>query len=134
MNRITPDKITNLYDNQIFVFGSNEAGRHGKGAAKKAMEWGAIYGQPIGLQGKTYAIPTKDKKIKRSLNLLEISIYVEQFIEFAKKNPELNFLVTKIGCNLAGHVPEDIGLLFENAIEVKNVNLPIEFWKSLGKL
>lgn len=134
MNRITPENIRSLYDNQIFVFGSNEAGRHGKGAAKKAMEWGAIYGQSEGLQGSTYAIPTKDKEIKRTLNLLEISYYIERFIRFAKEGPHLHFLVTKIGCGLASHQVEDIGPLFENAIEVKNISLPKEFWKTLGKL
>jgi len=134
MIRITPENIRSLYTNQIFVFGSNEAGRHGKGAAKKAMEWGAIYGQPVGLQGKTYGIPTKDKRIKRTLALSEIKPYVDQFMEFAKNNPELDFLVTKIGCTLANHKPEDIASLFEEAIEIKNIHLPEIFWQKLGKL
>ena len=134
MSRITPENIRTLCSNQIFVFGSNEAGRHGKGAAKTAMKWGAIYGQPVGLQGQTYGIPTKDKTIKRTLSIEEIKPYVDDFIEFAKKNPHLDFLVTKIGCTLANHKPEDIARLFIGSIKVKNIKLPKIFWEKLGKL
>ena len=79
-NRITPDNITKLETNEIFVFGSNEGGRHGKGAAKQALTWGAKFGQASGLQGRTYGIPTKDKTIRRTLTLNEIKPYVDKFI------------------------------------------------------
>lgn len=75
--RITPENITKLDSNQIFVFGSNQSGRHGKGAAKTALGWGAVYGQAEGLQGKTYGIPTKDKSIRRTLTIDEIKPYVD---------------------------------------------------------
>lgn len=99
--------ITSLKSNQIFVFGSNLAGRHGKGAAKQAMQFGAIYGQPIGRQGKTYAIPTKDKFI-RTLPLSIIKTYIEQFAEYAKQHPELEFLLTPVGTGLAGYTIRDL--------------------------
>lgn len=132
-NRITPENIVSLDANQIFIFGSNESGRHGKGAAKKALTWGAIYGQASGLQGKTYAIPTKDASIKRSLTVNEIGPYVSQFIMFAKNHPELTFLVTAIGTGLAEHKAENIAPLFKDAIEIENIHLPEKFWRILGK-
>ena len=111
--------------NNIFVFGSNLAGRHGKGAAEYALRHrGAIYGQGVGLQGYSYAIPTKDRKLK-TLPLETIKIYVEQFIEFAINNPDMTFEVTKIGCGLAGYVPKDIAPMFKSA--PGNVVLPKEF-------
>ena len=108
----------------IFVFGSNLAGRHGRGAAKHALsKCGAIYGQGKGLQGNSYAIPTKDEKLK-SLSLTEIKKYVEEFIGFAKLNPENNFNVTRIGCGLAGYSDEDIAPLFKDS--PSNCLLPID--------
>src|ERR671937_817684 len=97
-DRITPDVITELDKNQVFVFGSNLSGRHGKGAAKLALQWGATYGQAIGLQGHTYAIPTKDAAIKNTLQIEEIRHYVNEFVSFTKLNSNLIFLVTEIGC------------------------------------
>lgn len=129
--RITPKHITELSDNQIFVFGSNLSGRHGAGAVKNALDWGAIYGQAEGLQGKTYAIPTKDKSIQNTLSLDDIRIYVNNFIKYATLNPNLSFLVTPIGYGLAGLKFKEIASLFENATYLKNVCLPIEFWKVL---
>ena len=86
----------------IFVFGSNLGGRHSKGSALEAIQnHGAIYGQGEGLQGNSYAIPTKDKNLK-VLNLNEIAIYINRFIEFAKENSDMQFNVVKIGCGLAG--------------------------------
>ena len=85
--------ITQLQLNEIFVFGSNTSGRHGKGAAKQAMSWGAKYGQAEGLQGRTYGIPTLDGRFKK-LSLQKIQKYVNRFITFAKEHPELTFLVT----------------------------------------
>lgn len=129
--RITPEHITELHDNQIFVFGSNLSGRHGKGAAKTALEWGAVYGQAEGLQGKTYAIPSKDKTIRKTLAIDEIKFFVDTFIDFAKRHQEFNFLVTEIGCGLAGLKPKQIAPLFSKAIELENIWLPIRFWNNL---
>lgn len=126
--RITPDKIIKLDPNEIFVFGSNQAGRHGKGAAKKALEWGAIYGQAEGLQGNTYGIPTKNKTIRKTLTVQEIAQYVTTFIEFAKTHPDYLFLVTEIACGLAGLTPKEVAPLFKEAKEIENIWLPKQFW------
>lgn len=123
----TPNNITKLEPNQIFVFGSNESGRHGKGAAKTALGFGAKWGQASGLQGKTYGIPTKDYSIRRTLAVNEIKPYVDEFIEFAKSRPNLTFLVTEIGCGLAGYKPKDIKPLFEKCKALDNVLLPERF-------
>ena len=124
--------VQNLEENQIFVFGSNEVGRHGAGAAKTALRWGAKRGQGIGLQGQTYGIPTKDSSIK-TLGLGKIRKYVTEFIEFAQSKHELTFLVTEIGCGLACYKPEDIAPMFEKAINIVNIHLPESFWKILQK-
>lgn len=117
--------ISKLEGEEYFVFGSNEAGRHGKGAALTALKnFGAVYGKGVGLQGESYAIPTKDSKLK-VLPLSHIKHYVDEFKEFAKKNPEKVFLVTKIGCGLAGYKEEEIKTLFKEA--PKNCILP-EGW------
>lgn len=129
--RITPDNIDELKDNEIFVFGSNLSGRHGAGAAYMALGWGAKWRQASGLQGKTYAIPTKDSTITRTLTIKEIEPYVFKFIEFAKQHPELTFLVTEIGCGLAGYKAKDIAPLFAKAVEVENIYLPSKFWDKL---
>jgi len=106
----------------IFVFGSNEAGRHGKGAALAArLHHGAIYGQGYGLQGQSFAIPTKDKQLK-PLPLNKIKIYIDQFKSFANDHPEYIFNITRVGCGLAGYSPQDIEPLFTNL--PKNCNLP----------
>ncbi len=107
----------------IFVFGSNLAGRHGKGAALFARKnHGAIYGQPFGLQGRSFAIPTKDSGLK-TLPLWVIEKYVKDFITFANKHPEYTFTLTRIGCGLAGYKDLDIAPMFINA--PKNVIKPI---------
>lgn len=109
----------------IFVFGSNLAGRHGAGAAKYAIQrHGAVYGQGWGLQGNSFAIPTKDANIK-TLPLTYISIYVNKFKEFARENPNLIFQLTPIGCGLAGYKHEDIGPMFKDC--PSNVVIPKEF-------
>lgn len=110
---------------EIFVFGSNLAGRHGAGAARFAREYyGAIYGQGVGLQGRSYAIPTKDENIE-TLPLDRIKPYVDQFIQFASNNPERVFRLTPIGCGLAGYKYKDIGPMFKGAPD--NVLIPEEF-------
>lgn len=126
----TTPHIVSLKENEVFVFGSNEAGIHGKGAAKTAIKWGAKYGTGYGLQGNTYAIPTKDKNIQ-TLSVDRIKPYVDIFIEFVKEHPELTFLVTEIGCGLAGFKPKDIAPLFNEVKELENVHLPIKFWGEL---
>ena len=114
----------------IFVFGSNLAGRHGKGAALFALKnHGAVYGRGRGLQGSSYAIPTKDEKIK-TLPLDAIKTHVEQFLEFARKFPNAAFMLTPIGCGLAGYKPEQIAPFFIGAPE--NVSLPPEFISVIG--
>lgn len=101
----------------LFVFGSNLAGRHGKGAALFARQnRGALYGQGVGLQGQSYAIPTKGYEMK-TLPLDVIRGYVKQFLEFADKHPELKFQVTRIGCGLAGYRDEQIAPMFSGAPE-----------------
>lgn len=97
----------------ILVFGSNEAGRHGKGAALFARQHhGAIYGQGEGLQGQSYAIPTKDRNL-RVLTLTQIGQAVFRFKHFAASRPDLTFNVTPVGCGLAGYTQEQIKPLFE---------------------
>ncbi len=116
--------------NNIFVFGSNLAGRHGKGAALHARnKKGAIYGQGVGLQGESYAIPTKDKNLKK-LPLMIIKEFVQEFLYYAKINENLIFEVTPIGCGLAGYKYDDIAPMFRNS--PKNVILPEEFKKVLN--
>lgn len=124
--KYTPDKITSLLAKEVFVFGSNLAGKHGTGAAKTALKWGAKYGEGVGLQGSTYAIPTRDVHIN-TLPLSEIKKYVDDFTNFAKQNGELTFLVTQIGCGLAGYKPIDIAPLFKQCIDIGNVILPKNF-------
>lgn len=100
---------------KIFVFGSNEAGRHGAGAAKFAIkERGAIYGQGYGLQGQSFAIPTKSWVLK-TLPIWAIKDYVDLFLDFAGRHPEMIFEVTRIGCGLAGYRDTDVAPLFAEA-------------------
>lgn len=133
VNRITPELITELNQDSIFVFGSNLAGRHGAGAALIAKnQFGATYGVGFGPQGQCYAIPTKDRNLK-VLPLDEIEPYVKVFIEYAKQNPELTFKVTKVGCGLSGYSVSDIAPMFRDAIKLNNIHLPIEFWDKLNK-
>lgn len=123
---ITPDNITVLNKNEIFVFGSNESGRHGAGAAKQALKWGAIYGKGVGIAGQTYAIPTKDKNIQ-TLPLTDIYRYVVEFINYASIHKELNFLVTRVGCGYAGYKDHQIAPLFREAKNIENIYLPLSF-------
>ena len=118
----TPERITELKPNEIFVFGSNLSGAHGGGAARLAYNrFGAIWGQGVGLQGKSYAIPTMQGGVET------IKPYVDEFFAFSKAHPELKFLVTKIGCGIAGFTDAEIAPLFKDAIDLKNVFLPKAF-------
>ena len=124
--RYTPEKITHLKENEIFVFGSNLAGVHGGGAAHIAYgKFGAIWGQGVGLQGQSYGIPTMHGGIDK------IKPYVDQFIEFASQHPEYTFLVTKIGCGIAGFTIGEMAPLFAQAIKLENVVLPKEFVETI---
>jgi hypothetical protein len=132
-NRTTPELISILSDNQIFVFGSNTLGVHGLGAAKDAMNFGARYGVGEGHIGNTYAIPTKGSNFKKSLPLDIIEKHIDKFIKYAKQNNELIFLVTPIGTGLAHYTPYHIAPLFIEATAINNIHLPKIFWKILYK-
>ena len=122
--RITPSWIDSLKENEIFVFGSNLAGMHGGGAARIArLHFGAVMGKGVGLQGQSYAIPTMQGGVET------IRPYVDRFIAYAKRHPEKHFLVTPIGCGIAGFEAEDIAPLFESAKRMKNISLPESFWE-----
>ena len=117
--RVTPERITELGENEVFVFGSNLAGAHGGGAALLAYrKFGAIWGQGVGLQGQSYGIPTMHGGVDA------IKPYVDEFIEFAKTRPDLTFRVTRVGCGIAGFTNEEISPLFAKAHEVENIVLP----------
>lgn len=119
---------------RIFVFGSNTEGRHGKGAALEAKQkYGAIQGQARGLQGDSYAIVTKDlSKGMRSIPLESIATEVKQFIDFARRNRNIDFIVSPIGCGLAGYSPSEIAPMFRYA--PSNVDLPDQFVEILQPL
>lgn len=118
--------ITELKENQVFVFGSNEAGIHGAGAANTALDnFGAIRGRGFGKFGQSFAIPTKDHNIQ-TLPLSAIQDYVDMFLGYAKLHPELEFLLTRIGCGLAGYSDKEIAPLFKNDI-LPNIIYPKEW-------
>ncbi len=131
MREYTPENITELPENGIFVFGSNTEGRHGKGAALVAKQkFGAIYGQSSGLQGKSFAIITKDlKKGLKSFPLSEIYIQLLFLMHYAQDNEHLKFYVTKLGSSLAGYSIEEIKSLFIQLSEeiTDNIILPKEY-------
>lgn len=118
--RTTPEHITSLQPNEIFVFGSNLRGMHGGGAAYIAYrQFGAIMGQGVGFQGQSYAIPTMQGGVET------IKPYVDEFIEFAKQHQNLMFLVTRIGCGIAGFTDDEISPLFNKAHDIGNIVLPL---------
>lgn len=124
--RVSSDVINHLEENEIFVFGSNGLGFHNGGAARHARHhFGAIWGQGEGLQGKSYAIPTTE-------GYQEMVEAVKRFTEFAYQNPELRFLVTRIGCGIAGYSAPQVAPLFKECVSLENVALPADFWKVLG--
>ena len=126
--RISPRWIDTLEENEIFVFGSNLQGMHGGGAARVAHEkFGAVWGEGIGLQGQSYAIPTMHG------GLDAIAPYVNDFIAFAKEHPELKFLVTEIGCGIAGFRISEMAPLFKEALKMENIYLPERFIEVLEK-
>lgn len=126
ISRITPERISKLQENEIFVFGSNLKGMHGGGAARTArLYFGAKMGVGVGIQGQSYAIPTMQGGVET------ISPYVDDFIDYAAAHPDKRFLVTAIGCGIAGFEPSDIAPLFADAEALPNVTLPESFWRIL---
>ena len=122
----TPDYITQLKADEVFVFGSNLAGMHGGGAAWIAFkQFGAVLGCGVGHRGQSYAIPTMQGGVET------IKPYVDQFIAYAKAHPELFFYVTRIGCGIAGFTDAEIAPLFAEALALENVCLPKLFVKYL---
>jgi len=118
----TPERITELRADEIFVFGSNLAGMHGGGAAYQAFRnFGAVMGCGVGLRGQSYAIPTMQGGVET------IKPYVDAFIDFAKAHPEFFFYVTRIGCGIAGFRDSEIAPLFADATAVENICLPESF-------
>ena len=124
---ITPTHITNLKSKEIFVFGSNKLGHHIGGAARQAFQdFGAIWGKGFGFQGNSFAIPTLNENMKR-LDLGELSMHVNMFISLAIQNINLKFLVTEIGCGIAGFKHSEIAPLFQSAKYIENIYLPEKF-------
>ena len=125
----TPEFITELKPNEIFVFGSNLQGMHAGGAARIACEkFGAVWGQGVGIQGQSYAIPTMQGGVET------IRPYVYKFIDYAWNHPDYTFLVTPIGCGIAGFTAKEIAPLFSEALEVENILLPEDFVKIINEL
>ena len=123
--RIASDRISKLGENEIFVFGSNIQGAHGGGAAWFAHKtFGAEWGVGEGITGRTYALPTMEGEasLKKAVN---------NFIACARQHPELTFLVTAVGCGIAGYTPDEVAPLFKEATSLENVYLPQVFWDNL---
>jgi len=124
--RVTPETISYLEDNEIFVFGSNHSGTHSEGSARYAKNhFGAIVGQAEGRQGSSYAIPTSGSRS-------EMKEAVKRFIDYAAHHLEKRFLVTRVGCGKAGHSIQEVAEMFNDAVKLENVTLPREFWDALG--
>ena len=122
--KYTPDNITHLDEDEVFVFGSNLQGMHCGGAARTAVQkFGAIMGQGEGMQGQSYAIPTMQGGVET------IKPYVDRFIELASEWDQTTFYVTRIGCGIAGFTDEEIAPLFAKAFDLYNVRLPESFVK-----
>lgn len=120
--RITPSLVSALEPGEVFVFGSNIHGMHMGGAARVAIErFGAVWGVGEGLQGQSYALPTME-----GIESLEKA--VARFVEFARQHPELRFLVTAVGCGIAGYTAEQVAPFFKSVIDLQNVYLPQSFW------
>ena len=125
-SRVTSNHISKLAEGEIFVFGSNADGIHAGGAARLAAQrFGAVMGQGHGLQGRSYAIDSMSGKEAMQKD-------VDDFIEFAKQHAEYTFLVTRIGCGIAGMTPEEVAPMFAQCIDLGNVCLPAAFWDVIG--
>ena len=125
--RVASDRIAELGANEVFVFGSNIQGAHGGGAAWYAhKKFGAEWGVGEGLTGRTYALPTMEGEAS-------LKHAVENFIACAKAHPGLIFLVTAVGCGIAGYTPDEVAPLFREATSLENVYLPQVFWNVINK-
>lgn len=125
--QVTPEKVYSLKENEIFVFGSNLLGIHKRGAAKDALDnYGAILGQGEGLQGQSYALPTKNTPTE-FMPYENLKQYIDRLHLTIKQNPNLHFLITKVGCNLAGFTVWEIAPLFKDFIFLNNCSLPRDF-------
>lgn len=128
-DRYTPNYVNALKENEVFVFGSNLQGMHGGGAARDAFKrFGAKWGKGVGHYGQSYAIPTMQGGVDT------VRPYVDEFTEYAKEHSELTFLVTRIGCGIAGFTDDEIAPLFAEAAKLPNVKIPKSFAKVLEKL
>ena len=128
--RVTPVWIDSLNENEIFVFGCRNSGRHFDGASNFALKnFGAVMGQREGRQGQSYAIPT----IGGTIGLSDIRKSVNTFTEYAIEHPELHFLVTPIGCGGGCCKVWEIAPMFRKASKLSNVSLPKDFWIELDK-
>lgn len=126
-NRISSNTIEKLNDNEIFVFGSNIQGMHGGGAAWYAHKnFGAEWGIGEGLTGRTYALPTME-------GTASMKKAIAHFIDCAKQHPELTFLVTAVGCGIAGYTPKEVAPMFREALSVENIYLPKVFVDELSR-
>jgi O-acetyl-ADP-ribose deacetylase (regulator of RNase III) len=126
-NRISSNTIEKLNDNEIFVFGSNIQGMHGGGAAWYAHKnFGAEWGIGEGLTGRTYALPTME-------GTASMKKAIAHFIDCAKQHPELTFLVTAVGCGIAGYTPKEVAPMFREALSVENIYLPKVFIDELSR-
>lgn len=124
----TPERIAELGEDEVFVFGSNLEGMHGGGAARTAYQrFGAVWGEGVGHHGQSYAIPTMHGGVE------QIRPYVDEFVEYARANKHLRFLVTRIGCGIAGFRDEQIAPLFSEALNCSNIILPREFVEAIEK-
>ena len=125
-DHITPEMVTSLNENEIFVFGSNIRGEHSGGASAYALHYfGAINGQVEGIQGQSYAIPTD------GVDVNELYLGIRRFHDFAQAHPELIFYVTRIGCGTAGWSVFRVAPMFADCANLDNVKLPKEFWDYL---
>lgn len=130
MYNTSPEVITTISSDQVVVFGSNESGKHLGGAARQAYKcWGAAYGQGFGQAGSTFAIPTMDWELNQ-LTLAAVSFYVQRFLRYTVVYPDTTFLVTRIGCGIAGFKDEQIAPLFKDC--PSNVHLPAAWVKILS--
>ena len=120
----TPEKMWEPRAHEVFVFGSNLAGRHGKGAALFAWhKCGAVHGKGMGYSCRSYAIPTKDRNLS-TLPLSSIETYIDEFLRFAEQQTHLTFWLSKIGCGLAGYSHAQIAGLLVGKLIPSNVRLP----------
>ena len=125
--RVASDRIAELGGNEIFVFGSNIQGAHGGGAAWFAHKnFGAEWGIGEGLTGRTYALPTME-------GTASMKKAIAHFIDCAKQHPELTFLVTAVGCGIAGYTPKEVAPMFREALSVENIYLPKVFIDELSR-